>query len=46
MRKCLECSEELATDNAVIFHTCEAYPKQGDEGSWVEILLKNREEKL
>jgi hypothetical protein len=41
-KKCLECGEELTSSEAIIFHSCEAYPKREDEGSWVEILLKNR----
>ena len=42
-KKCLECGTELTSTNEIIFHTCEAYPKQKDEGSWLEILLKNKE---
>lgn len=42
-KKCLECGTELTSNEAIIFHTCKAYPKQKEEGSWVEILLKNKE---
>ena len=43
-RKCLECGAELTSKEAIIFHTCEAYPQQGERGSWVDILLKNKGE--
>jgi hypothetical protein len=43
MRKCLECETELANSDAIIFHTCEAYPAM-PKSSWLDILINNKEE--
>ena len=43
MRKCLECGTELATGEAIILHTCEAYPPR-EEFSWLDVLLKEGKE--
>ena len=44
MRKSLECGTELATGEAIIFHTCEAYPPR-EEFSWLDVALKEEGDK-
>ena len=44
MRKCLECETELESDNAIIAHTCEAYPQISND-VWLDNLLKEGEGK-
>jgi hypothetical protein len=38
MRKCLECGAELTSKEAIIYHTCEAYPEQVAK-SWFDLML-------
>jgi hypothetical protein len=42
MRKCLECGAELNSSQAIIFHTCEAYPEQVAK-SWFDLMLNINE---
>jgi hypothetical protein len=38
-KKCLECGEELTSSEAIIFHSCEAYPKVSSGNVWIDNLM-------
>lgn len=41
MKRCLECGSELEDSNAIILHTCKAYPPKEEANSWAELFLNN-----
>jgi hypothetical protein len=37
-KKCLECGAELTSSEAIIYHSCEAYPQVSSGNAWIDNL--------